>query len=200
MSGIHTDVYSLRTDEIWDNIRIERCFNVAGPCIPEKHYMLPALDRLPGIRRLVSRGECFVIHAPRQTGKTTALKVFVREINAKGDMTALYCTHETLQGATDPARALSSIASLLKCNARNVIHGMFKDETDSFCACEDRLPFAAGVLAVSGMLRCLCRLAGKPLVVFFDEADCLFGQVLISFLRHRPGKARHAFLRRESDA
>ena len=162
---------------------MERYFNTAGPCIPGEHYMLPALDRLPEVRRLVSRKQYFVIHAPRQTGKTTALKALVREINAKGDMVALYCTLETLQGATDPARALSSIASLLKCNARNVISGMLKDETDSFCAREDRLPYAAEVLAVSGMLRRLCRLAGKPLVVFFDEADCLFGQVLISFLR-----------------
>ena len=173
---------------------MERYFNIAGPCIPEKHYMLPALDRLPGIRRLVSRGEYFVIHAPRQTGKTTALKALVREINDKGDMTALYCTLETLQGATDTARALSSIASLLKSNARNVIPGMLKDETDSFCACEDMLPYAAEVLAVSGMLRRLCRLAGKPLVVFFDEADCLFGQVLISFLR----QLRDGYVNRDS--
>ena len=56
---------------------MERYFNIAGPCIPEKHYMLPALDRLPGIRRLVSREQYFVIHAPRQTGKTTALKELV---------------------------------------------------------------------------------------------------------------------------
>ena len=27
-------------------------FNTAGPCIPGRHYMLPALDRLPEVRRL----------------------------------------------------------------------------------------------------------------------------------------------------
>ncbi len=53
---------------------MERYFNIAGPCIPSEHYMLPALDRLPGIRRLIARRQYFVIHAPRQTGKTTALK------------------------------------------------------------------------------------------------------------------------------
>ena len=64
---------------------MECYFNVAGPCIPGEHYMLPALDRLPQVRRLVSRRQYFVIHAPRQTGKTTAVKALVREINAKGD-------------------------------------------------------------------------------------------------------------------
>ena len=88
---------------------MERYFNTAGPCIPAKHYMLPALDRLPGIRRLVNMERYFVIHAPRQTGKTTAVQALVDEINAKGDMVAIYCTLETLQNATDPEKA--SLAS-----------------------------------------------------------------------------------------
>ena len=46
-----------------------RKFNTTGPCFPDEHYMLPALDRLSGIRELVAGGNYFVIHAPRQTGK-----------------------------------------------------------------------------------------------------------------------------------
>ena len=57
---------------------MEKYFNIAGPCNPERHYMLPALDRLPDIRRLVNQEQYFVVHAPRQTGKTTALKALVR--------------------------------------------------------------------------------------------------------------------------
>ena len=60
-------------------------FNTTGPCFPDEHYMLPALDRLPGIRELVASGNYFVMHAPRQTGKTTALQDLVREINEKGE-------------------------------------------------------------------------------------------------------------------
>ncbi len=52
---------------------MEKHFNVAGPCFPNRHYMLPALDRMPEIRRLVEQEMYFVIHAPRQTGKTTAV-------------------------------------------------------------------------------------------------------------------------------
>ena len=45
-------------------------FNTTGPCFPDEHYMMPALDRLPGVRELVAGGGYFVVHAPRQTGKT----------------------------------------------------------------------------------------------------------------------------------
>ena len=65
--------------------------------------MLPALARMPQIRRLVEQEMYFAIHAPRQTGKTTAVQALVDEINAKGERYALYCTLETLQNATDPA-------------------------------------------------------------------------------------------------
>lgn len=53
---------------------MEKYFNVAGPCSPAKHYMQPALDRMPQIRRRVDQETYFVIHAPRQTGKTTAVQ------------------------------------------------------------------------------------------------------------------------------
>ena len=157
---------------------MEKFFNTAGPCIPAEHYMLPALDRLPEIRRLVAQRRYFVIHAPRQTGKTTALKALVREINAKGDMAALYCTLETLQNAKDVDKANRVIRNLL-----------FDNYAASFQSGEgacQTFPAADSVessIAVRGALRHLCRRAGKPLVVFFDEADCLVGDVLISFLR-----------------
>ena len=31
---------------------MEKCFNIAGPCFPDEHYMLPALERFPGIMRI----------------------------------------------------------------------------------------------------------------------------------------------------
>jgi hypothetical protein len=51
-----------------------RFFNVSGPCDPRFHYMLPAIERLPEAPALVERGAHFVVHAPRQTGKTTTLR------------------------------------------------------------------------------------------------------------------------------
>ena len=53
---------------------MERYFNIVRPCLPAKHTMLPELDRLPGIRRMINREQYFVVHAPRLTSKMTALK------------------------------------------------------------------------------------------------------------------------------
>ena len=161
---------------------MEKYFNTAGPCIPAKHYMLPALDRLPEIRRLVGMERYFVIHAPRQTGKTTALKALVREINAKSDMVALYCTLETLQNAKDVENAMPKLKRLLLRSASAVPPlALPNGAEEGLDIREQRQGWV--VTAVSDTLTDLCRKAGKPLVVFFDEADCLFGDVLISFLR-----------------
>ena len=153
-------------------------FNTTGPCFPNEHYMLPALDRLPGIRELAAGGNYFVIHAPRQTGKTTALKELVREINGKGDMFALYCSLETLQNRSDPEKTNIAIRDLV---ADNVEMSPFYVPVPNAPALRsDR----GGIgLAVRTVLQNVCRAAGKPVGVFFDEADCLVGDALISFLR-----------------
>ena len=59
-----------------------RWFNVAGPCNEADHYMLPAMRRLPRIARLIERKSYFILHAPRQVGKTTALLALGHELDA----------------------------------------------------------------------------------------------------------------------
>ena len=62
-----------------------RCFNTTGPCIPAEHYMLNPEDRCPGVADLIRRKFFFVIHAPRQSGKTTLLKSLARNFNGGAD-------------------------------------------------------------------------------------------------------------------
>ena len=164
---------------------VERYFNIAGPCIPAEHYMLPALDRLPSIRRLIDRKQYFVIHAPRQTGKTTALNALVSEINGTGSRYALYCSLETLQVAKDPVRASQAVAELLLFNAHRTLPSIFRnpEESEFGFAREPDSIYESGSLAIRKTLSDLAASAGKPFVVFFDEADCLAGDVLLSFLR-----------------
>ena len=168
---------------------MERYFNTAGPCIPAKHYMLPALDRLPGIRRLVNMERYFVIHAPRQTGKTTAVKALAREINKKGDMVAIYCTLETMQKlAGSYETAMREIRHLVLRSA-----GMVR-ELVPFAAEIGELKSTVGIsTAVGDALQALCVKSEKPIVVFFDEVDCLVGDVLVSFLR----QLRDGYVNRE---
>ncbi|MGB0679607.1 MAG: hypothetical protein ACPGUV_08100, partial [Polyangiales bacterium] len=58
-----------------------KSFNTAGPCLADRHYMLPASQRLTQLGDLIAEGAYFVIHAPRQTGKTTLLRHFAQQLN-----------------------------------------------------------------------------------------------------------------------
>jgi hypothetical protein len=60
-----------------------RYFNTAGPCDPERHYMLPAEERLPEARPLVEAWKYFVVHAPRQTGKTTTVSMLLARLRER---------------------------------------------------------------------------------------------------------------------
>jgi predicted AAA+ superfamily ATPase len=68
---------------------MERFFNTQGPCEPSRHYMLPPLDRLPTLRLLIERGKYLVLHAPRQVGKTTALRAMAKHLLESGRYVAV---------------------------------------------------------------------------------------------------------------
>ena len=52
-----------------------RFFNTTAPVVAEDHDCIPPLKRLDlaGIHRLIREKRYFIFHAPRQTGKTSAL-------------------------------------------------------------------------------------------------------------------------------
>ena len=52
---------------------MQRFFNIAGPCFPGEHYMIPSAQRCKGLQQLIDQRQYFVIHAARQSGKTTLL-------------------------------------------------------------------------------------------------------------------------------
>ena len=75
-----------------------RWFNTAGPCKPDIHYMLPPTERLLMVERIITQQGYFVIHAPRQTGKTTAMLALGQQLTANGQYTAVLVSAEV--GAT----------------------------------------------------------------------------------------------------
>jgi predicted AAA+ superfamily ATPase len=79
-----------------------RKFNVAGPCNKEKHYMIEPSTRLHGVEELIDDERYFVIHAARQSGKTTYLKDLTNRLNAGGQYYALYCSLEIVQYIVEP--------------------------------------------------------------------------------------------------
>jgi hypothetical protein len=82
-----------------------RFFNTSGPCDARRHYMLPALARLPEAPALIERGAYFVVHAPRQTGKTTVLQALARELCQTGRYAALRFSCESGKVAGDDYEA-----------------------------------------------------------------------------------------------
>ena len=156
-------------------------FNIAGPCNPEDHYMLPATERVPDVMRLIADKAYFVVHAQRQCGKTTAFRALVDDINAKGERLAMYCSVEVVQEFPDPTDGIPMIYEMIRGEAQ------YRPELKPcpFLA-EGHRRFDRETLASKGISELLSELsvfAGKPFVVFFDEVDCLSGATLVTFLR-----------------
>ena len=80
-----------------------RFFNTEGPVRPDDHYHIPPLERvnLDELLGLVRDKRYFVLHAPRQTGKTSALLALRDRLNADGDFRCVYVTVETGQPARE---------------------------------------------------------------------------------------------------
>ena len=78
-------------------------FNTEGPIKPELHYYIPVAQRidLDEIKALIERQKYFVLHAPRQSGKTTALLEIMRQLNASGHYKCLYVNVERAQVARE---------------------------------------------------------------------------------------------------
>src|SRR3954467_10954713 len=97
-----------------------RFFNTAGPCDPNDHYMLPPERRLPELRRLIDQKLYFVVHAPRQSGKTTCLRALAQSLTAEGRYAALLTSCEVGQAAEgDVEVGLASVLDALHIAAEN---------------------------------------------------------------------------------
>jgi hypothetical protein len=93
-----------------------RHFNTAGPVVPADHYCIDTLQRMDWdeIHNLIAAKKFFVLHAPRQTGKTSTLLAMQDALNHSGDYTALYFNVESGQSARgDVAAAMPAILGSL---------------------------------------------------------------------------------------
>jgi len=160
---------------------MERYFNIAGPCVPGKHYMIPALERLPEVARLIDREQSFVIHAARQSGKTTALMALVRAINEKGEKRAVYFTLEAAQRFPNPQDGIPVIVSSMRSGL--LLHRVFGDWAKALPIIETPNGTFVSAFNVKDFLSSLAVASDRPLVVLFDEVDCLSDDTLITFLR-----------------
>ncbi|MFO0588944.1 MAG: endonuclease NucS [Polyangiaceae bacterium] len=152
----------------------KRYFNTAGPCIPGVHYMLPAEARLTKARQLVEQGMFFLLHAPRQVGKTTLINNLARSLNAEGKYAAMVVSVEHLREVPSMAEGNLSLARTLHNDSRN----WFPDAEQIPAPLVDGPP----VSAVHDVLAAWAARSPKPVVLFIDEIDCLQESSLLNLL------------------
>ena len=159
----------------------ERFFNTAGPVFPADHYCIPPLERfdLDEILRLIRAKRYFVLHAPRQTGKTSALLALRDLLNGAGEYRCLYVNFEVGQSAREDVNmAMRAMLGAIASRARRTLHDDFPDGI-----WEDVLASHGGHGALNELLARWCLEDVRPLVLFLDEIDSLVGDTLISVLR-----------------
>ncbi|MDR2198088.1 MAG: AAA-like domain-containing protein [Deltaproteobacteria bacterium] len=170
-----------------------KIFNTTGLCPPSKHYMLPALPRLPEAEDLIEGGRYFVIHAPRRSGKTTFLNALSQKINSEGRRHSLYCSIGSFGDIENEESAVTKILGQIKVALYASGVDVLKDKRDKYDNSPD-LNIAGDKIRI--FLNMLREDLDKDLVVFIDEADGLSGPGLVTFLsqiregymvRHLPG-------------
>lgn len=159
-----------------DHAPMPRYFNTAGPCRPHEHYMIPPERRIPAVSDLVERGLYFVVHAPRQSGKTTCFRTLAHSLTADGGYTALLTSCETGQKLEPDIEA--SIAAVLE-TLRIMAEGSLPPELRP----PPQDPAIAPETRFRDLLARWAQRSPRPIVLFLDEIDALYGDALISVLR-----------------
>ncbi|MBE0505110.1 MAG: ATP-binding protein [Marinospirillum sp.] len=168
---------------------MQRFFNTAGPTITADHYHIDLLHRLDWeeIQHLIASKRYFVLHAPRQTGKTSTLLAIMKELNASGRYACAYANIEAAQAArgdetqgipTACDAMVDAIARYAKAPALAEWYRTTKPETEP-------------QHLLTRVLTHWAEVSDKPTVLLLDEVDALVGDTLISLLRQiRAGYAQ----------
>nr|WP_235949180.1 ATP-binding protein [Candidatus Frankia alpina] len=115
------------------------------------------------------------MHAPRQTGKTTALRALARDLTAQGRYAGLHFSCEVGESAGDDYGA-----------AGRDILAQIRFNVDDHLPAElhpPAWPVESEGSLLQGALRAWAQACPRPLVLFFDEIDALRGLSLVNVLR-----------------
>jgi hypothetical protein len=154
---------------------MSRWFNTAGPCQADDHYLLPPLTRLPRVEKLIAQRSYFVIHAPRQIGKTTAMLSLAEQLTASGKYVAAMVSAEVAQAyGHDIDKAELALLNAWQTALRYWLPAEFRPPDWSKLTSGSRISQALSIWA---------EVCPRPIVLLIDEIDALRDDALISVLR-----------------
>ena len=170
-----------------------RFFNTEGPVVPEDHYILPPLQRwdLDEVLALIDQKKYFLLHAPRQTGKTTCLLALADYLNQGGRHRAVYANLEPAQAYREQVdQGMAVAVEQISRGARDQL-----GDAGATALGREVIATSSGGTRVEEFLTRWCAQSPLPVVVLLDEVDALVGDTLISLLRQlragypkRPGQ------------
>lgn len=159
---------------------MERFFNTAGPQKVDINYTIDPLSRIniDDIKSLIRQQRYFVLHAPRQTGKTSCMLALRDYLNEEGDYIAVYANVEGGQASRNDVQSVvkstvDTLAEQFRAITKSNMPLQIRDEVQQIG--KDAM--------LSTFLGRLSESLPKPLVLVIDEIDALVGDSLVSVLR-----------------
>jgi DNA polymerase III delta prime subunit len=156
---------------------MNKFFNTTGFCNPTDHYIVePTRGMYPSILQLIEQKQYFLLHAPRQTGKTTLLHALAHRLNSEGRFISCIFSAETAGYQSITVEdANEAMASSLYYSAQLFLKGNeLPPEPDKFKKSTTKL---------TDYLKAWCDTQAKPIVLLIDEADSLYDDVMVNLLR-----------------
>jgi len=158
-----------------------RYFTTEGPVDAAEHYCLPPLSRidLAQVRDLITRKKYFLLHAPRQTGKTSCLLALSALLNREGVVHCVYANIETAQAAReDVALGMADVVWQIAMGIAEQLGG-----TAALALAQTIRQTTPATSQLQTFLHHICQQLERPLVLLLDEVDALVGDTLIALLR-----------------
>lgn len=156
-------------------------FNTTGPINPEQHYYIPHRLNWDQLKSYIQKGYYYLLHAPRQSGKTSAIREFILHLNSEDAYTALYISTEAAHVAVNNINdAMRTLLQTFKGAISQQLSGQLETSEiiDAYLK-EDGVP----ATLLQDFLTQWAEKNNKPLVLFFDEVDGMQGDSLISLLK-----------------
>lgn len=166
-------------------------FNITGTCIPELHYMAGTDEKIRKIIDLIEKGKYFTINRPRQYGKTTTIRLIVKELMKKDGYLVINCSFEGLgkEAFSDSKSFVLTFIQMIRNSMENQNNKAVIEYIDGYSTLDS-------LTDLSRFITEFIKRVNKKTVIIIDEADRAGNyDLFIDFL----GMLRSKYLKRYDD-